>query len=275
MICEICGNRNVKEKEIRGDKGYKCDVCGFLKRYEEKKVDENFSYWENESEAEKITEAKRKLYEFTLERAEKKCKGRKLLDVGCGIGSFLSVAEERGWESEGIEPDGRRVETGKQNGLSIRKGVLGKSDGRSGKYDLVTYWDVLIMVENPLEELKRAEEMLSENGMIYARVRNATIMRWMENIWAGEEKRFGIKNPAVFHPNNFEARTAEYLGKNANLLYKRMNGRLTTGDAYGVSGKQNVMEIGKRIIEMKTDIIAGITGNKLLLSPTLEFWFKR
>ncbi|MFW5453802.1 class I SAM-dependent methyltransferase [Thioalkalivibrio sulfidiphilus] len=51
-------------------------------------------------------------------------RGPRLLDVGCGNGSFLRVARAAGWHVVGVDFDPNAVKTARSQGLDVREGGL-------------------------------------------------------------------------------------------------------------------------------------------------------
>jgi len=81
-------------------------------------------------------------------------KGR-ILDIGAGVGDFLSVAKNDGWETIGIEPSEKAKAIAKNKGVSF---VENLSELDSNSFDVITMWHVLEHVpelENQIKELKR------------------------------------------------------------------------------------------------------------------------
>jgi 2-polyprenyl-3-methyl-5-hydroxy-6-metoxy-1,4-benzoquinol methylase len=88
--------------------------------------------------------------------------GGSLLDVGCGSGSFVDVAAVRGWRAVGIDPAARSGRT--TSGAEIVNGTL---DGLSGQqFDVVSLWDVIEHVEEPLALLAAAKRHLRADGFL-------------------------------------------------------------------------------------------------------------
>ncbi len=95
-------------------------------------------------------------------------KGR-ILDIGAGVGDFLSVAKNDGWETIGIEP------SEKAKSIAVKKGVTfvdQLSELEDHSFDVITMWHVLEHVpdlENQITTLKR---LLKPNGTILIAVPN-------------------------------------------------------------------------------------------------------
>lgn len=95
-------------------------------------------------------------------------KGR-ILDIGAGVGDFLSVCKNDGWGTVGIEP------SEKAKTIAINKGVSfveNLSELENNSFDVITMWHVLEHVpdlENQIAELKR---LLKANGTIIIAVPN-------------------------------------------------------------------------------------------------------
>ena len=93
----------------------------------------------------------------------------KILDIGAGVGDFLSVAKNDGWQTTGIEP------SEKAKAIAISKGVLfveNLSQLQNNSFDVITMWHVLEHVpdlENQIAELKR---LIKPNGTIIIAVPN-------------------------------------------------------------------------------------------------------
>src|SRR5829696_4102813 len=89
-----------------------------------------------------------KVRKLTLEQkagliiSHTKGKGR-ILDIGAGIGAFLSVMKEKGWEIKGIEPDeGARNNAQQLFGLTLDQPEA-LSQLQPASYDAITLWHVL------------------------------------------------------------------------------------------------------------------------------------
>lgn len=100
-------------------------------------------------------------------------KGR-ILDVGAGVGAFLSVMKEKGWEITGIEPDeGARKIAAQNFGVQLQPShVLGKLEANS--FDAITLWHVLEHVHQLHAYIEQLKNLLNENGKIFIAVPNYT-----------------------------------------------------------------------------------------------------
>ena len=82
-----------------------------------------------------------------------------LLDVGCGIGTFLHLASEQGWESHGIDPSKSGITFAQEKyKLNVRCGYIFDADFPSAYFDAITLYHVLEHISelNPfLSELRR------------------------------------------------------------------------------------------------------------------------
>ncbi|HSB82303.1 MAG TPA: class I SAM-dependent methyltransferase [Candidatus Methylomirabilis sp.] len=97
-----------------------------------------------------------------------------LLDVGCGDGSFLLAAQKRGWRVTGTEVSpwaAQRLRL--THGLAILEGDLLQIDPLQIQVDVVTMWHVLEHTDRPLQTLRRARELLAEDGRLLVAVPNA------------------------------------------------------------------------------------------------------
>ena len=95
-------------------------------------------------------------------------KGR-ILDIGAGVGDFLSVCKSNGWEIVGIEPSEKAKTIALNKGVSF---VENLSDLENNSFDVITMWHVLEHVpdlENQISELKR---LIKGNGTIIIAVPN-------------------------------------------------------------------------------------------------------
>lgn len=76
-------------------------------------------------------------------------KANKLLDVGCGSGAFLDLANASGWNVTGVDSDRNAVRRVRDRGINAEKGTLGMDLDAGGHFDVITLWDVIEHVENP------------------------------------------------------------------------------------------------------------------------------
>jgi SAM-dependent methyltransferase len=88
----------------------------------------------------------------------------KLLDAGCGRGDFLLWMENYGWEVYGLDLSPVAANVARKRGLEIFQGQLLDAPYPPASFDVITMWDVLEHVHDPLTNLKRVAELLKPGG---------------------------------------------------------------------------------------------------------------
>lgn len=112
---------------------------------------------------------------------------RAILDVGCATGLFLAAGSDA-WEKTGIEPSAYAAGYARNRfGLRVHTGVLEDAPLEERQFDVITMWDVLEHLHDPLGGLRRARALLRPGGALVARVPNraAVEARWFGGAWAG------------------------------------------------------------------------------------------
>jgi 2-polyprenyl-3-methyl-5-hydroxy-6-metoxy-1,4-benzoquinol methylase len=106
-----------------------------------------------------------------------------ILDIGCGLGEFLSVFSEKGWECLGVEFNEFAANYAKEN---FRVKVIPKSifdfTAASGQYDCITLWGVLEHFTKPQDVLAKAYEILKPGGVLVLEVPSgdSVLVRYIE-----------------------------------------------------------------------------------------------
>jgi SAM-dependent methyltransferase len=97
-------------------------------------------------------------------------KGR-LLDVGCGDGTFLKTARRKGWDVCGTELDAIRFDDSEFEIFGSLREVQAKYGAKS--FDAVTMWHTLEHFKNPREALENVSELLADEGVLLIAVPDA------------------------------------------------------------------------------------------------------
>jgi SAM-dependent methyltransferase len=95
-------------------------------------------------------------------------RGGRLLDIGCGTGVFMEEAQRSGrWVVEGIEPAEKAAAYARSAlGVNIYVGRFSDINLPVASFDVITMWNVLEHLEYPIADLRRAHQMLRENGLL-------------------------------------------------------------------------------------------------------------
>lgn len=140
--------------------------------------------------------ARARMFARHLDRLEKHLRHGRALDVGCATGDFLKIAQTRGWDVLGVDPSpaGRQAAT---VGFRIVGRTIDDAAVDAGSLDLVTFWDVLEHLPDPVHTLRRAIRLLAPGGIIAATVPNSgspiakiSGRRWFGYKTAGEHLQF-------------------------------------------------------------------------------------
>ncbi len=93
--------------------------------------------------------------------------GRRLLDIGCGKGEFLSQMKDLGWQVMGVEPDAEAARIAQEKfQIPVLSGTLLENDIPNNYFDIVTMQHVIEHLHNPIETLNRIFHILKPGGKL-------------------------------------------------------------------------------------------------------------
>lgn len=91
--------------------------------------------------------------------------GGRVLDLGCGPGFFLNAARAEGWEVEGVELSESAADYARQTlHLPVVTAEIRPDVVPGSTFDLVTMWDVIEHLPDPLRALRAAAGALRSGG---------------------------------------------------------------------------------------------------------------
>ncbi|HXE42856.1 MAG TPA: glycosyltransferase [Candidatus Baltobacteraceae bacterium] len=126
---------------------------------------------ENEESRHAVAEIKKATANFYLSeiRRYRGSSTGRLLEIGCGDGDFLTLAEVEGWHVTGIEFSAAACERARQclkNG-EILCGELQQMKLESDHFDLCVISDVLEHVRSPMNFLREIHRVLKPSGVLF------------------------------------------------------------------------------------------------------------
>lgn len=99
--------------------------------------------------------------------------GKRVLDVGCGMGELVSYLGRVGFQACGIEPSAKAAEMAKSYGLQVFQTTLEEFVGhRPFPFDAITFLNVLEHVPDPVRVIQLAKNLLDPEGVICTWVPN-------------------------------------------------------------------------------------------------------
>jgi 2-polyprenyl-3-methyl-5-hydroxy-6-metoxy-1,4-benzoquinol methylase len=143
----------------------------------------------------------------------------RLLDFGCGGGSYLRRMARLGWRVTGLDvaPDVvQRIRD--ELGCEALVGTLPHADLAPGSFEVVTMWQALEHVHRPLAVLRAAYELLVPGGQVVVAVPN---FESLATGWFGEHW-FGLDLPR--HLTHFTPRTLGTMLQTAGFRVESIRG---------------------------------------------------
>lgn len=95
----------------------------------------------------------------------------KLLDVGCGNGAFLALAQDSGWEAHGLEPDETSASVARAAGFAVEHGSLTETTTAT-RFEALAMSHVLEHLHDPEAALRKAYALLKPGGLLWVATPN-------------------------------------------------------------------------------------------------------
>jgi SAM-dependent methyltransferase len=197
-------------------------------------------------------------------------KGQRLLDVGCGVGTFLDVARRRGLDVTGIDIAEQPARVARERGHDVRVGPLAEQELEPGSFDVVTLWDVIEHVDDPLALLCEIRRVLRPGGVLLLEtpdegtpLRLATRVAWRASL--GRVRlvaRCYYPAHRIYFTRRGLARILARAGFGEPVLARERSIRSKArrkGEAYGLSGHAALTSLALALMRA-----APILGNKIV-----------
>jgi 2-polyprenyl-3-methyl-5-hydroxy-6-metoxy-1,4-benzoquinol methylase len=90
----------------------------------------------------------------------------RILDVGCSVGFFLERAQADRWTTVGVELSNDTAELARRKGLEVFTGTLDQAAFPPASFDVVTMWDVVEHLDDPVATVATAADVLKRDGVL-------------------------------------------------------------------------------------------------------------
>jgi SAM-dependent methyltransferase len=141
----------------------------------------------------------------------------RLLDFGCGGGSYLERMHRQGWCVTGLDVSPAAVQRVREElGLRALVGTLPHPHLPPAGFDVITMWHSLEHVHQPLLVLREARRLLAPGGKVIVAVPNIDSLqfRWFGSAW------YGLDLPR--HLTHFTPDTLKAMLQRAGFGVRRM-----------------------------------------------------
>jgi spore maturation protein CgeB len=174
--CVVCeGERSVPFALVSGKRLHRCAECGMVYAHPFPTDKEIAAYYASPY-YDPYIDAKQEIgatYEAWLDEIEKRSPRGSLLDVGCGIGLFLTAARGRGWDVRGVEPSPWPAAFAlEETGVPVDACTLEDARFPEDRFDVVTLWSTLEHLPDPVSVVREVTRVTRPGGRIWIGVPN-------------------------------------------------------------------------------------------------------
>lgn len=93
--------------------------------------------------------------------------GRRLLDVGCGIGQFVRTAARSGWTARGIDLAHEAIAVARKHEVPCEVLDFFSPSLDAARFEVITMFEFIEHVADPMPFFRRAAELLVPGGLLY------------------------------------------------------------------------------------------------------------
>ncbi len=223
-----------------------------------------------------------KNYQDLLTSFEPYRKTGRILDIGCGDGYFLQEAKKMGWKVYGTEYTDSAIEVCNNKGIQMHQGKLTPTNYAADYFDIITSFEVLEHINNPIEEVQNICTILRKGGLVYLTTPNFNALER----YLLKEQYSVICYPE--HLSYYTPRTLNYLFqkngfykkaiKTTGISFTRIKNTLSPSSTESYVAKDSVDEVVRRkMASNKTFAFAKEAANYFLntfgVGNSLKGWF--
>ena len=145
-------------------------------------------------------------------------KSRRMLEAGCGIGTFLADARDAGWRVSGLEinpefPEFCRKELGIED---VKVGLISDPPFADASFDVVAMLDVLEHMYDPVQAVKQCARLLKPGGVLVVKSPNGRMQLFKERVKKAAGRGDGYV-AGVGHLNQFTPKTLSLAFRSGGL----------------------------------------------------------
>jgi SAM-dependent methyltransferase len=285
--CKICGSEALQKiaslpletaDKIITSEITKCLVCGTFSSaldYSDSEVQSHFelaSYTDVKFEKHYL-ESKRPLFQAILQQIKSLIylspNKATCLDIGSSYGHMLDLFKSNGITVQGVEIVDRLREDLKKRGYQIYKSISEVPE--ENVYDIITFIDSFIYLEDPVKTLTELRPHLRDNGILVIRIPNRTPFLNMARLL-----RMPIKTSLFLDSkHNFSLKGMRIIFEKTGFKLMKVVAK-EKGKKPIVDVKGEKMPFSKIIYGHISNILCSVLGTRIsaILSPGLLFFCK-
>lgn len=223
-VCPVCGSKEwIKRYKIDIWAIEECNACGFAKIDPMPARENRAEFYSEERVVGRNVKQKNFLQRFSrflkrlFSKAAKRDKGAifynklrrhlkpksKILDIGCGDGSFIAKAKEN-FACAGIEISGYLASLAQKHPeIKVITGNFLNMEFNNEEYDGVTLISLLEHLDDPLKAMKKCFEFLRRGGVLLVKTVNYNCLnrKIKKDLWTGFRPPDHV---VYFDPSNLE-----------------------------------------------------------------------
>jgi 2-polyprenyl-3-methyl-5-hydroxy-6-metoxy-1,4-benzoquinol methylase len=223
LVCPVCANS--KWTEVYKIKDWtigECTVCGFARIDPLPAQETRQEFYSQQKVINRNTKILSPMQRFsrTMKRLSKKVTqmdkskifyqklsrflspGAKVLDIGCGDGSFLKLARKQ-FDCRGIEISRYLADLARKDGLKVTTGNFLSMDFFNEKYDGITLISLLEHLDDPERAINKCFGLLNKSGVLLLKTVNYGCLNRV--IKKGDWTGFRPPDHVIyFNPSNLE-----------------------------------------------------------------------
>lgn len=181
ILCPVCGNKIYNHLwDLETFKYSKCNSCNLIYQNPqplssdvEERYDNDYFNYEIENEGSFLNLMLLGLKDIGFVPKTITAGSKKVLDIGCATGLFLSHMKGLGWDTYGVEICKDAAEYGNSvRGVNIHNGLLETAGYEDNSFDIIHLSHVIEHVNEPFEFLNNIYKLLKSGGVLYCTTPN-------------------------------------------------------------------------------------------------------